>query len=138
MTVDCANVLNHGLDSYMKGLIRSCVELVGARSGHELAKQNTEKHKACMKRINGVRPGYQFRTRSGGRPLEANKHRIQSPISLQDFRVAMELNPWKLGEDWPLLLEKICAHSLWEVSLNWCLADQKACCTMLICAFMTF
>jgi hypothetical protein len=28
-----------------------------------------------------------------------------------DFKVAMELNPQQLGEDWPLLLEKICMHS---------------------------
>ncbi|THG07917.1 hypothetical protein TEA_021089 [Camellia sinensis var. sinensis] len=30
-----------------------------------------------------------------------------TPISLLDFKVAMELNPQQLGEDWPLLLEKI-------------------------------
>ncbi|KAL2453492.1 hypothetical protein Adt_49006 [Abeliophyllum distichum] len=111
VTVDCANLLNHGLDSYMKGLIRSCIELVGARSGHELEKKNTGKHQAYMKRINGVRPGYQYQTQSGGRPLEADEHRIHCPISLQDFRFAMELNPWHLGEDWPLLLEKICIHT---------------------------
>ncbi|KAH7837984.1 hypothetical protein Vadar_020452 [Vaccinium darrowii] len=29
-------------------------------------------------------------------------------VSLLDFRVAMQLNPQQLGEDWPLLLEKIC------------------------------
>ncbi|KAL2454204.1 hypothetical protein Adt_48299 [Abeliophyllum distichum] len=111
VTVDCANLLNHGLDSYMKGLIRSCIELVGARSGHELEKKNTGKHQAYMKRINGVRPGYQYQTQSGGRPLEADEHRIHCPISLQDFRFAMELNPRHLGEDWPLLLEKICIHT---------------------------
>ncbi|KAL4559842.1 hypothetical protein LXL04_031988 [Taraxacum kok-saghyz] len=36
------------------------------------------------------------------------------PISLLDFRVAMEINPRQLGEDWPVLLEKICARAFEE------------------------
>ncbi|PIN10195.1 hypothetical protein CDL12_17219 [Handroanthus impetiginosus] len=111
VSVDCANILNHGLDSYMKGLIRSCIELVGARSGHELAKNNNaHKHNTHMKLINGVKPGLQYQMQNS----EVHEQKINCPISLQDFRVAMELNPQQLGEDWPLLLEKICTHAFEE------------------------
>ncbi|KAI3463502.1 hypothetical protein Pfo_020165 [Paulownia fortunei] len=114
VSVDSANILNHGLDSYMKGLIRSCIELVGSRSGHELTNNNTNKHPSYMKLINGVKPGHQYLMQNSGKPLEVQEQRTHCPISLQDFRVAMELNPQKLGEDWPLLLEKICTHAFEE------------------------
>lgn len=114
VSVDSANILNQGLDSYMKGLIRSCIELVGSRSGHELTKNNTNKHHSYMKLINGVKPGHQYQMQNSGKPLEVQEQRTYCPISLQDFSVAMELNPRKLGEDWPLLLEKICTHAFEE------------------------
>lgn len=114
VSVDSANILNHGLDAYMKGLIRSCIELVGSRSGHELTKNNTNKHPGYLKLINGVKPGHQFQMQHNGKALEVQEQRTHCPISLQDFRVAMELNPRKLGEDWPLLLEKICTHAFEE------------------------
>lgn len=110
VSLDCGNILNHGLDTYLKGLIRSCIELVGSRSGHELVK-----NKGHMKLINGVKPGQQYQIQNSGRKaLELPENRNYCPISLQDFRVAMELNPQKLGEDWPLLLEKICTHAFEE------------------------
>lgn len=125
VSVDCANILNHGLDSYMKGLIRSCIELVGARSGHELTKNNARKHHIPMKLMNGVKPGHQYHMpnsgahqyqmqNSGAHQYHMQEQKILSPISLQEFRVAMELNPQQLGEDWPLLLEKICTHAFEE------------------------
>lgn len=114
VSVDSANILNHGLDAYMKGLIRSCIELVGSRSGHELTKNNTNKHPSYLKLINGVKPGHQFQMQHSGKTSEVQNQRIHCPISLQDFRVAMEMNPQKLGEDWPLLLEKICTHAFEE------------------------
>ncbi|KAL3819105.1 hypothetical protein ACJIZ3_005010 [Penstemon smallii] len=114
VSVDCANILNHGLDTYIKGLLRSCVELVGAKSGHELIKKNTLKHDTSMKLINGVKPGYGHQMQYSGKNLEGQEQRIHSPISLQEFRVAMELNPRQLGEDWPILLEKICTNSFEE------------------------
>ncbi|KAI3455175.1 hypothetical protein Pfo_011838 [Paulownia fortunei] len=114
VSVDCANILNHGLDSYMKGLIRSCIELVGARSGHEFTKNNAHKHHTHMKLINGVKPGHQYQMQNSGAHLEVQEQKIHCPISLQDFKVAMELNPRQLGEDWPLLLEKICTHAFEE------------------------
>ncbi|KAK4436737.1 hypothetical protein Salat_0007600 [Sesamum alatum] len=114
VSVDCANLLNHGLDSYMKGLIRSCIELVGARSGHELTKNNAHKHHSHTKLINGVKQGHQYQIQNGGEHFGLQEQKLSGPISLQDVRVAMELNPRQLGEDWPLLLEKICTHAFEE------------------------
>lgn len=114
VSADCANILNHGLDSYLKGLIRSCIELVGARSAHELTKNGDHKHHTHTKLINGVKPGYQYHMQNIGAHSEVQEQRTYCPISLQDFRVAMELNPRQLGEDWPLLLEKICTHAFEE------------------------
>lgn len=114
VSVDSANILNHGLDSYIKGLLRSCIELVGSRSGNELSNSSTNKHHSVVKHINGVKPGHQYQMQNSGKPSELQEQRTQCPISLQDFRVAMELNPRKLGEDWPLLLEKICTRAFEE------------------------
>ncbi|EYU24561.1 hypothetical protein MIMGU_mgv1a010455mg [Erythranthe guttata] len=86
VSLDSANVVNHGLDNYIKGLLKSCIDLVGSRKNHIYGKL-----------VNGVKPGQQYQ-----------------PISLQDFRVAMELKPQRLGEDWPLLLEKICTLAFEE------------------------
>ncbi|XP_073015384.1 uncharacterized protein [Primulina eburnea] len=114
VSVDCANILNHGLDSYLKRLITSCVGLVGSRSGHELTRNNTHKLHHHMKLINGVLPAHHYQMLGSGKPVEVQEQRTHYPISLQDFRVAMELNPSQLGEDWPLLLEKICTRAFEE------------------------
>lgn len=83
VSMECATVLNNGLDAYLKGLIRSFTH---------------------FRSVNGVRPGQHFQI----------QREPKRPISLLDFRVAMELNPQQLGEDWPLLLEKICTHAFEE------------------------
>ncbi|CAI9283676.1 unnamed protein product [Lactuca saligna] len=88
VSMDCANVMNIGLDSYLKGLIRSCIELNGAKSMQESMKSDLVKHPAQM--------------------------RSKQLATLLDFRVAMELNPKQLGEDWPVLLEKISTHAFEE------------------------
>ncbi|KAJ6434736.1 hypothetical protein OIU84_000052 [Salix udensis] len=80
VTMECANRLNNMLDLYLKRLIKSCVELVGARSPRDPRKHPVHKQQ---------------------------EQRQRSSISMLDFKVAMELNPQQLGEDWPLLLEKI-------------------------------
>jgi hypothetical protein len=52
---------------------------------------------------------------SSGGPVEVmQEQRPQGSISLLDFKVAMELNPQQLGEDWPLLLEKISMQAFEE------------------------
>ncbi|KAG1364130.1 hypothetical protein COCNU_11G009570 [Cocos nucifera] len=116
VTMECANLLNNGLDAYLKNLIRSCVELVGARAGHEPIKHPAYKQKQpVVKPINGFWPGKHLHIQgSGGSSEGTHDLRKLCPISLQDFRVAMELNPPQLGEDWPLLLEKICLRSFEE------------------------
>ncbi|KAK4374684.1 hypothetical protein RND71_005361 [Anisodus tanguticus] len=113
VAADCANLLNNGLDSYLKGLIKSCLQLVGVRSGHGPTTNNIKKQQTYMKLVNGLRPGHHLQM-NGGRSSEAvHEHAPGSLVSLQDFRVAMELNPQQLGEDWPLLLEKV-THAVEE------------------------
>ncbi|KAG5602131.1 hypothetical protein H5410_033501 [Solanum commersonii] len=113
VAMDCANLLNNGLDSYLKGLIKSCLQFVGARSGHEPTTINTKKQQTYMKLVNGLRPGHHLQM-NGGRLSEAvHEHAPGNLVSLQDFRFAMELNPRQLGEDWPLLLEKL-THAVEE------------------------
>lgn len=92
VTMDCASFLNKGLDSYLKSLISSGVKLVGSRLGSEPGQSYTNKH------LNGV----------------SHSDIAFCPVALLDFKVAMELNPQQLGEDWPLLMEKICAQAFSE------------------------
>ncbi|RWW72646.1 hypothetical protein BHE74_00019534 [Ensete ventricosum] len=107
VTMDCVNLLNNSLDTYLKRLIRSCVELVRARTGHELIKQTVSRLQSYTKPIAGTWVGNNIPTQIGG--LLEGSHELKNccSISMQDFMVAMELNPQQLGEDWPLLLEKI-------------------------------
>ncbi|KAJ4899005.1 Uncharacterized protein Rs2_12956 [Raphanus sativus] len=51
--------------------------------------------------------------RCGGN--EQQRRRLSSScVSMSDFRAGMELNPQILGEEWPILLEKICSRGLDE------------------------
>ncbi|GER53756.1 transcriptional adapter 1 [Striga asiatica] len=61
----CVNLINNGLDVYLKRLIKPCLDLAASRS---------------------VEKTY---------------------VSFADFEVAMQSNPRILGEDWPVLLEKV-------------------------------
>lgn len=94
VSVDCANMLNNGLNNYLKGLVRSSLTLMGARSGHGSSGHKFHKHQAPLKLGSGM-----------------HEHIPHCSISLLDFKTAMELNPQQLGEDWPLLLEKICTYA---------------------------
>ena len=115
VSIECANILNHMLDVYLKRLIRSCFEFVGVRSGYELKKQPDYQHQIHSKVINGMWPSNHLHMPSNGTPQEAiQDHISRCSISLLDFKVAMELNPQQLGEDWPLLLEKISMDMLKE------------------------
>ncbi|KAL5699412.1 hypothetical protein ACHQM5_030321 [Ranunculus cassubicifolius] len=115
VSVDCANLLNNGLDVYLKRLIRSCIELVGSRSGPEPALLSANKHPPYRKPMNGLKPEYQLQMQSSSGPSGCIQElSTRCPISLLDLKVAMELNPQQLGEDWPLLLEKICMHECEE------------------------
>ncbi|KAK1358065.1 hypothetical protein POM88_051321 [Heracleum sosnowskyi] len=101
--LDCAKTLNNGLDAYLKGLVRSSIALVGSRSGHELEDENNCKHQPLLNLINSVTPSHHFRMQSSSRPPKIlHECRSRRPISMLDFKVAMELSLQQLGENWPL------------------------------------
>lgn len=111
VSFNSSNFLNHAVDTHLKNLIKSAIDLRRARSGHEQDKLVLSKQNPCKvgHGVNGVWPGHSMPMQSTGMSMEvAQKARSQPPISLQEFKVAMELNPQQLGEDWPLQLEKIC------------------------------
>ncbi|XP_021744478.1 uncharacterized protein LOC110710478 [Chenopodium quinoa] len=112
VTTDCANTLNNMLDVYLKRLIRSCLELVGSRSTSDTSMYAVQKQQTHSKLMNGLWPSNHLHMQSGGPPLE--EQRAHHSVSLLDFKVAMELNPQQLGEDWPLLLEKISMQAFEE------------------------
>lgn len=115
VSMECANMLNNVLDVYLKRLIRSCVELVGARSTYEPKKHPVQKQQIQGKIINGMWPSNHLHMPSGNGTMEPmQEQRPRCSISLLDFKVAMELNPQQLGEDWPLLREKIDMHAFEE------------------------
>ncbi|KAK9287027.1 hypothetical protein L1049_015435 [Liquidambar formosana] len=97
VSVDCVNLLNNALDVFLKRLIEPCMGLVGSRCGN-----------GHLRQLNG-------QTRSGlnGMLLGSCMQRSTRSIhaSMADFRVAMEMNPQILGEDWAVQLEKICLRS---------------------------
>ncbi|XP_027331822.1 uncharacterized protein LOC113847133 [Abrus precatorius] len=115
VSMECANVLNNVLDVYLKRLIRSCVDLVGARSANEQRKLPVSKQQSQGKVINGMWPNNHLQAQGAGGLAEPEpEHRPPLSVSLHDFKVAMELNPKQLGEDWPLQLEKISMRSFEE------------------------
>lgn len=112
VSMDCVNLLNSGLNAYLKRLIKSSIELVGTRHGHDLVENKIHKHHSHGKLVNGVLPDYHFHVENGNRlSKDVAEQRCNFPLSLLDFKVAMWLKPQQLGEAWPLLLEKICTHS---------------------------
>ncbi|KAJ6831838.1 uncharacterized protein M6B38_346860 [Iris pallida] len=116
VALDCANLLNNGLNAYLRRLIKSSIELLGTRSGRGQTKQQQAyKHQIHGKPINGVWQGNHVHLQGDASPMDGLTDLInRRSITMQDFTVAMELNPHQLGEDWPLLLEKICHHSFEE------------------------
>lgn len=93
---DCIHLLNNGLDVFLKRLIKPCLEVASSRSGpkHLMPEQSQ------VPRPNGTWP-----VRYVQKPARSVS------ASMLDFRVAMELNPSLLGEDWSVKLEKVCLHA---------------------------
>ncbi|KAI9182707.1 hypothetical protein LWI28_028083 [Acer negundo] len=94
VTADCVNLLNNGLDAYLRRLIEPCMALAASGCGNKHPNQLGSP----------LTPG-----------LSAVSY-MQTPTqpiygSMLDFRTAMELNPKVLGEDWPIQLEKICLRA---------------------------
>ncbi|KAF2320933.1 hypothetical protein GH714_032038 [Hevea brasiliensis] len=105
VSVDCVNLLNSGLDTYLKRLIEPCVGLASSRCGNDHLKKVAGQFTPGL---NGLSPGRNIRR------LTESVY-----VSMLDFRVAMEANPQILGGDWATLLEKISLHSS-EEDLNNC------------------
>ncbi|XP_078439375.1 transcriptional regulator of RNA polII, SAGA, subunit [Wolffia australiana] len=120
VSMDCADLLNNGLDAYLKRLIKSCVDLAGSRSGNEATATtatttSVHKQQGSMRSPTGAWQGNPTGAHNMAGSLEGgNEGRSEKLVSLLDFRVAMELKPQQLGEDWPLLLEKVCNRSFEE------------------------
>ncbi|KAG4109575.1 hypothetical protein ERO13_1Z049447v2, partial [Gossypium hirsutum] len=115
VSAECASLLSSMLDVYLKKLIRSCVDLVGSRSTGEPRKHSAHKQQPQGKLVNGMWPSNHWHMQSTTGPTKVlHEQGQQRLVSLLDFKVAMELNPQQLGEDWPWLLEKICLHSFEE------------------------
>ncbi|XP_010550338.1 PREDICTED: uncharacterized protein LOC104821230 isoform X1 [Tarenaya hassleriana] len=88
------NLLNTGLDAFLKRLIKPCLESATSRSSRgemcrdlcpAMADSNT--NNLCSERY-------------------IQETRFPVSASLEDLQVAMEVNPSILGEDWPTKLEK--------------------------------
>ncbi|CAK7330093.1 unnamed protein product [Dovyalis caffra] len=93
VSLDCVNLLNNGLDVYLKRLIEPCMALAGSRCDNEQLRRASGH---LITGLNGTLPGRYVR-----RQTESVS------ASMLDFHVAMESNPQLLGEDWPVQLEKI-------------------------------
>ncbi|KAF5193371.1 transcriptional regulator of RNA polII, SAGA, subunit [Thalictrum thalictroides] len=85
ISMDCANLLNNGLDVFLKRLIKPCLDLARSRGGVPV--QNGLGAQKCLQRSRCI------------------------SASMLDFRVAMELQPPLLGENWPVQLEKVCSRA---------------------------
>ncbi|XP_057806754.1 uncharacterized protein LOC131021536 [Salvia miltiorrhiza] len=96
VSTDSANLLNSGLDIFMKRLLKPCLNLASSRSE---SKVSNKVYHVARSSTNGIRP------------LTVVQNSNQSfSVSMADFQVAMQSNSQILGEDWPILLEKmLCA-----------------------------
>ncbi|KAH7575383.1 hypothetical protein JRO89_XS02G0095000 [Xanthoceras sorbifolium] len=94
VSVDSVNLLNNGLDAYLRRLIEPCMALAASGCGNKHPKQLGS---PLIPGLSAVR----------------YMQRPTQPIygSMLDFRTAMELDPKVLGEDWPTQLEKICLRA---------------------------
>eukprot|EP00250_Pteridium_aquilinum_P009672 c18846_g1_i1 orf=733-2055(+) len=108
---ECADVLNLALDGYLRRLIKSCGAVAGERAG--LVQERTSQGGSIWdKNVNGgtMKLGQGMNGVHMGPSVELVKKDIQNAepvISLTDFKVALDMNPWQLGNDWTVQLEKI-------------------------------
>ncbi|OAY39269.1 uncharacterized protein LOC110625030 [Manihot esculenta] len=93
VSVDCVNLLNNGLDTYLKSLIEPCVGLARSSCGTDHLKKVSGRFTPGL---NGMLPG---------RHMQRLTESVY--VSMLDFHVAVEANPRILGGDWATLLEKI-------------------------------
>ncbi|KAG8083451.1 hypothetical protein GUJ93_ZPchr0015g6997 [Zizania palustris] len=101
VSVECANLLNNGVDVFLKQLIGSCVKLVGTRSQHGKLSHIPLKQELRHKLINGVSLQNHVHGQGIIRPAGLNS------ISMQDLKAVSELSPHLLGVNASLVLETI-------------------------------
>ncbi|KAG0466788.1 hypothetical protein HPP92_017748 [Vanilla planifolia] len=111
VTLDCADLLNNGLNAHLKRLIKSSMELAQARLGNENLEHQIQKQKAHGMPIKGIQLGNPEHVHNDGH-MDL-KEKSSCLITLQDFTLAMRLNSWQTGEDAPVVLEK-CLRSFGE------------------------
>lgn len=120
---NCADIINQGLDIFIKRLIDGCMNLVRSKPAlpKELQALKDENSPARNKKAMGVTPltavklneelngtaGHHVQEQGSGTGGEVPQEMTHPTVSLHDFKVAMQLNPQQLGEDWPLQLERI-------------------------------
>lgn len=97
LSSDYADLLNCSLDIFLKRLIKPSLELSGSISGDKRLEGG---HIRVVPGLNGMWP-----------VRYVEKSNRPSSASILDFRVAMELNPQLLGEDWPTKLETVCLQA---------------------------
>lgn len=90
ISLDGVNLLNNGLDAYLRRLIEPTMALAASGCGNRLPEQ-----------VARQLPGLRYMQRQA-QPVYG---------SMLDFQTAMELTPNVLGEDWPIQLEKICLRA---------------------------
>uniref|UniRef100_A0A0E0K905 XS domain-containing protein n=1 Tax=Oryza punctata TaxID=4537 RepID=A0A0E0K905_ORYPU len=109
VTLDCADLLNNGLDKYLKSLIRSSIELIGANVQSDAIKGELYKQHAYGKHMNGVWLPNHVQIQSGSGPSGAtNDIRNHHLISLDDFKLYVRSLR-------PLLLSLDVFMSAWEL-----------------------
>lgn len=97
ISTDAINVLNNGLDVFLKRLIKPCLDLAGSKSQQKCI------HHQDVSVSNKTRP-----TKYIQKPSDLFS------ASMLDFRSAVELNPRILGEDSRIQLEKVSLHAYEE------------------------
>ncbi|KAG9130236.1 hypothetical protein Leryth_004297 [Lithospermum erythrorhizon] len=106
-SVNSVNLLNNGIDVYMKRLIEPCIAMARARFGTDHLKQISDE--STIRRTSSqIIPGFNGMVQ--GRI--AQKPEMEFCANMIDFRVSVESNPRMLGEDWSMQLEKICTRAM--------------------------
>lgn len=100
ISLEGANLLNNGLDVFMKRVISQCIGIAGPQcvDPRTIARESNGE---MISRSNGMLPR-----------RYADMTMQSTYTSMLDFRVAMESNPSILGADWSTQLEKICNYAL--------------------------
>lgn len=92
ISLDCVNLLNNGLDTYLKRLIKPSLEVARSRFENQ--------------HLNSVVGSFPRSIRVQSVPYTQASPMCPS-VSDLDFRTAMEIDPSVLGLNWPTQLEKI-------------------------------